>query len=73
MSAARWIIEAYERAGEEARLEMYMLYRELRDEFAEIDAAPTAPQVLKTPAVETEPLKVRWHLYGRLMKAKGSV
>jgi hypothetical protein len=51
---------------------MYMVYRELRDEFAEIDAAPLAPQVKKTPVAETVPLEVRWNLCGRFMKAFSS-
>ena len=72
MSADKWILEAYERADEPRRVDMYMLYRELRDEFAEIDAAPLIPQVKKSPVVETEPLKMRWNLRGRLMKGFGT-
>jgi hypothetical protein len=72
MSADRWILEAYERANEQGRVDMYMVYRELRDEFAEIDAAPLAPQDQKKPVAETVPLKVRWNLSGRFMKASSS-
>jgi hypothetical protein len=72
MSAAKWILEAYERADELGRADMYMLYRELRDEFAEIDAAPLIPQVKKSPVVETVPLKMRWGFYSRFMKAFGN-
>jgi hypothetical protein len=72
MSADRWILEAYERANEQGRIDMYMVYRELRDEFTDIDAAPLAPQVQKTPVAETVPLKVRWNVGGRFMKAFGS-
>jgi hypothetical protein len=72
MSADRWIVEAYERANEQGRVDMYMVYRELRDEFAEIDAAPNIPQVQKTPVAETIPFKVRWNLGGRFMKVFSS-
>ncbi len=72
MSADRWILEAYERANEQGRVDMYMVYRELRGDFADIDAAPQTPQDLESPASETEPLKMRWNLSGRWMKAFGS-
>ena len=72
MSAAKWILEAYERADEQGRVDMYMIYRELRDEFAEIDAAPLIPQIKKSPVVETVPLRARLGFRGRLMKGFGS-
>ena len=70
MSAEKWILEAYRRADEQGRLDMYMSYRELRDEFAEIDAAPVI-QVVQ-PAVEAVPLRERWNFCGRFMRVFSS-
>ena len=73
MSADRWILEAYERADEQARADMYMLYRDLRDEFAEIEAANVSARKNEVSVAKAEPLKVRWNIYGRYMKARNSV
>lgn len=73
MSADRWIIEAYERADEQERADMYMLYRDLRDEFADIETTNASAGENKVSVAKAEPLKVRWNIYGRYMKARNSV
>ena len=70
MSAEKWILESYERADEEGRVDMYMIYRELRDEFADIDATPVIKQA--QPAVEAVPLRERWNFCGRFMRVFSS-
>ena len=49
---------------------MYMIYRELRDEFADIDATPVIKQA--QPAVEAVPLRERWNFCGRFMRVFSS-
>ncbi len=71
MSAAKWILEAYEKAGEEARLEMYMIYRDLREDFEEIEAGSSVQEVKLDPRVKADPITVRWGFRGRLKKAFG--
>ena len=70
MSAENWILEAYRRADEQGRLDLYMSSRELRDEFAEIDAAPVVQEA--QPAVETVSLREKWNFCGRFMRVFSS-
>ncbi|MDF1537140.1 MAG: hypothetical protein P1S46_11730 [bacterium] len=75
MSAAKWILEAYERSGEQGRMDMYMAHRDLRGDFDEIDATPHVLDVKEAPRSVAKsvakPMRVKWRLHGRLMRASG--
>ena len=70
MSAANWILDAYKRADEQGRLDLYMSYRELREEFIDIDAAPVVQEAQS--AVEKVPLRERWNLRFRFRRVFSS-
>jgi len=63
------VLETYERADESTRMDMYMTFRELREEFEEIEACTGEQSEDGASRAEAEPEKMKWCLCGRLRKA----
>lgn len=71
MTRIKRILETYEMADEQGKLDMYMTYRDLREEFEDADIGYCVQEEEATASGEVETVKVKWNLCGRLIKALG--
>jgi len=63
------ILEAYERADESTRMDMYMAYRDLRECFDETNVCSARQGETVASRAKVEPAKMKWCLCGRFRKA----
>ena len=63
------ILEFYEWADEPERIDMYMTYRDLREQFEEVEACSVKQRKTGASWTEAGPEKMKWCLCGRLRKA----
>jgi hypothetical protein len=63
------VLEAYKRSDESARMDMYMTYRDLREQFGEIEASSVKQRETGPSRAEAGHEKMKWCLCGRLRKA----
>jgi len=67
MRREKWIVEAYETAEEKERLDMYMICRNHRDEFDEIEAGSGIRDRREESRSVVEPAKAGWNCCGWLL------
>ncbi len=72
MRREKWIMEAYEASEEKERLDMYMICRDHREEFDEIDASSSVRERKMEPEAEAKPARAKWNCCGLLMRAFGA-
>jgi len=68
MWTAKWILDTYEKGDRSVRWEMYMIYRDLRSYFDEIEARPEGAGEQKDGVVAEKAPMSRWNLRSRLVK-----
>ena len=71
MMKDKWILEAYEAADEQGRLDMYMTCRDQREEFDRIDADQVDRKEEKRKGADPLSMRGRWGFCGRLLRAFG--
>ena len=67
MRREKWIMETYEASGEKERLDMYMVYRDQREEFDEIEAGSSLSGRQEESRRAAEPGKAGWNCCGWLL------
>lgn len=67
MRKEKWIIDAYKLAEEKERLDMYMICRDQREEFDEIEADSDPRDRQEESREVAEPVKAGWSCCGQLL------
>ena len=68
MWTAKWILDDYEAGNEALRLDMYMVYPDLRRYFEEFEARPEASVGEKASLVAEKPARAWWNQCCRLVR-----